>query len=202
MPIIHVKCFLQRVEEVGLLPRGRWAGCWGDLTALRAQSHTPTRESRTDAQMVGQVQPKVLILKQYHGGEVGLRSSQWWLGPGDDTESGSMWGATLSIPWDGRAVPWGWGLILNVAKSMEERYVITLDLFIFIVSLLFIDACEDYQSVSFYLAVSEEQNKYFQQEYAPSWKVFNNGDSILCLIFWCKVTWAHALIFDNWQWKK
>lgn len=51
---------------------------------------------------------------------------------------------------------------------MEERYVITLDLFIFIISLLFIDACEDYQSVSFYLAVSEEQNKYFQQEYAPS----------------------------------
>lgn len=38
----------------------------------------------------------------------------------------------------------------------------------FMISFLFIEVCEDCPTVSFYLPVSEEQDKYFQQEYALS----------------------------------
>lgn len=45
--------------------------------------HTHAREQDrpTDG---GQVQPRVPIIRKYHGDEVGLRSRQRWRGPGDD----------------------------------------------------------------------------------------------------------------------
>lgn len=59
-----------------------------------------------------------------------------------------------------------------MVKTMEERqgkifYYFGVICF-FMISFLFIEVCEDCPTVSFYLPVSEEQDKYFQQEYALS----------------------------------
>lgn len=57
---------------------------------------------------------------------------------------------------------------------------------------------EDFPSISFYLPVSEEQDKYFQQENPEKCLIM----VILFIFFWCRVTWYHALTFDHWWWKK
>lgn len=58
---------------------------------------------------------------------------------------------------------------------------------------------KDFPSISFYSPVSEEQDKYFQQENPD---VFNNGHNILFIFLWCRVTCEHALTFDNWWWNQ
>jgi len=84
MAMLCVKCFFQRAVKVRLLPRGKMSqeprGC-DSHQGSGLHTHVREQDRPTDG---GQVQPRVPVVRQRHGDEVGPGSSQRWPGPGDD----------------------------------------------------------------------------------------------------------------------